>query len=494
VNLNSPEEMETGVFHWRSWVDLTVLLIMAVDLSWVSLWVAAFSRVGAPDGGLAYGRVFAVLGGLLAGSHVLARWAQDHLHRPIPRSIFYGAAVLASLLAALEWLVYAGAPVPVGQMLAAMVRKFAAANLIPPEFWVTLLVLLIWQRGVNLVRYSPLSDVALNRFRLGMFGFLLYSLVFSAIPRHPSEILAVGVFFSAGVLSLGCEQLALVERSPEARRVRISRAWLLTLAAAALLVLLAGVGGGAVLQGKLVLFLIRALWAILSVVVLLLALLALPLILLLVFLGRRFGGAFADAFQTVADVFRVLINLLPEGSADAADRVMRTIEGGKPIYLWGLLFLFLALVVIAVNFRRWLRRLSEEAEIETGDRVHPNIRRGLSETAALLVKRLNPRWAQRKWAEARIRWVYAQLMALCTRLNIPRPAANTPLEFLPVMVHTLPESEEDLRQITRAYLQVRYGEVPETEDEVEQVLSAWQRVDTAGRHEVALRRKRLQEG
>ncbi|MEN6410437.1 MAG: DUF4129 domain-containing protein, partial [Anaerolineaceae bacterium] len=100
----------------------------------------------------------------------------------------------------------------------------------------------------------------------------------------------------------------------------------------------------------------------------------------------------------------------------------------------------------------------------------------------------------RKWAEARIRWVYAQLMALCARLNIPRPAATTPLEFLPVMAHTLPESHEDLRQITQAYLQVRYGEVPETEDAVEQVLSAWRRVDAAGRHEVTQRRKRMQEG
>lgn len=494
MNANYPEAMEDHIFHWRSWLDLTILWVMGMDLAWVALWVASLSRIGAPEHGLSYSRVFAVLGGLLLTSHLLARWAQDHLHQVGVRSVFFGAAVLASVLAAMEWLIYAGAPVSLGSLVTGMAQKFAAANIIPSEFWVTLLVLLIWQRGVTLMHFSPQSGAVLTRFQVGVFGFLLYSLVFSATPRHPAEILALGVFFGAGILALGCSQLAQLERTPDARRVRISRAWLLTLALAAFTVLLVGLGGGIAIQGRLGELLIKILLALIGLVLLLLALVAVPIMLLLVFLGRQFGGAFQEIFAAVADVFRALKFLLPAGSAQTAEKVMQTIERGKPIYLWGTLLAVLALVVAAVNLRRWLRRLSEEAESEAGNVPIPNARRGLREAAALLMERFNPRLTRRRWAAARIRWVYAQLMGLCNRLNIPRPAADTPLEFLPVMERVLPDSGEDLRQMTQAYLQVRYGEVPETDTEVEAVLAAWRRVDAAGRRESALRRKRMQEG
>jgi hypothetical protein len=71
-------------------------------------------------------------------------------------------------------------------------------------------------------------------------------------------------------------------------------------------------------------------------------------------------------------------------------------------------------------------------------------------------------------------------MELSERLGDPRPAAQTPLEFMPTLETTYPGREEDLDDITRAYLRVRYGELPETRQEVDLVEEAWERVRLQG--------------
>ena len=89
--------------------------------------------------------------------------------------------------------------------------------------------------------------------------------------------------------------------------------------------------------------------------------------------------------------------------------------------------------------------------------------------------------ARRILAAARIRRIYAQLMQLSADLGKPRPAAFTPLEYLPSLEKLFPNHPEELRLVTGAYLRVRYGELPETHQEVEQVDVAWKRVREQGR-------------
>jgi hypothetical protein len=90
------------------------------------------------------------------------------------------------------------------------------------------------------------------------------------------------------------------------------------------------------------------------------------------------------------------------------------------------------------------------------------------------------RRAERLRAAARIRNIYAELMALCAELGQPRPEAFTPLEYLPYAVEMFPAQGSDLEHITQAYLRVRYGELPETHQEVQVVETAWQQVSQQG--------------
>jgi hypothetical protein len=89
-------------------------------------------------------------------------------------------------------------------------------------------------------------------------------------------------------------------------------------------------------------------------------------------------------------------------------------------------------------------------------------------------RRLNRK--ERVMAAERIRNIYAQLLDLSEALGHSRPASITPLEFLPELEGQFPGQSVDLRVITLAYIDIRYGELPETQGQLEAVEKAWQRV------------------
>jgi hypothetical protein len=86
-------------------------------------------------------------------------------------------------------------------------------------------------------------------------------------------------------------------------------------------------------------------------------------------------------------------------------------------------------------------------------------------------------------------------MQLSADLGRPRPAAATPLEYLPALEQLFPNHSPELRLLTGTYLRVRYGELPEDRQEVEQVEAAWKRVREQGRvlQEYAKMKKRRGE-
>jgi hypothetical protein len=109
------------------------------------------------------------------------------------------------------------------------------------------------------------------------------------------------------------------------------------------------------------------------------------------------------------------------------------------------------------------------------------LRRSWNRLSERLSDLLSVNSARRFFAAARIRRIYAGLMDLSAKLDHPRPAARTPLEFLPILVDLFPGRVQDLNVITQAYLAVRYGGIPESLEEVEKVEDAWRRVRVVGK-------------
>lgn len=81
----------------------------------------------------------------------------------------------------------------------------------------------------------------------------------------------------------------------------------------------------------------------------------------------------------------------------------------------------------------------------------------------------------------RIRRAYAKLLNISTRLGKPRDRALTPAEFLPQLEELFPGNVPELRLITDAYNQIRYGEIPEDSSLAEQVESRLASVEASAR-------------
>jgi hypothetical protein len=80
------------------------------------------------------------------------------------------------------------------------------------------------------------------------------------------------------------------------------------------------------------------------------------------------------------------------------------------------------------------------------------------------------------------------LLEISAELEMPRLAAQTPLEYLPALEKLYLGQEEDVWTITEAYLQVRYGELPESADAVARVEDAWGRIGELGRRMLDVRK------
>jgi hypothetical protein len=92
------------------------------------------------------------------------------------------------------------------------------------------------------------------------------------------------------------------------------------------------------------------------------------------------------------------------------------------------------------------------------------------------------RWRKRpKLAEESlisIRDLYRNLLRWADKQGIARAPAQTPLEHLELLEHKFPQQQDDLKQITEAYLLTRYGQKPISQEEFDRVKKAWQRYST----------------
>jgi hypothetical protein len=89
--------------------------------------------------------------------------------------------------------------------------------------------------------------------------------------------------------------------------------------------------------------------------------------------------------------------------------------------------------------------------------------------------------ARRVHAAERIRQIYIEMMEMCQSLNIPRPEAATPIEFMPEIQKIFPDYRSEIEVITLAYTRIRYGQLPEQQSEVIVVENAWDKLQWKGR-------------
>ncbi|MCI0520006.1 MAG: DUF4129 domain-containing protein [Chloroflexi bacterium] len=485
----------------RPWRELSFYTLALMEMSWVALWYRVLIAGGVE---VPYWRAYLVLS-FMTLSMYFSAWIADWLNLMMKiRRWIFGALILANLLLGLKNLLYTGEKSSLFALVLRPISAFAdRQSIIPPEFFIMILSLLVCFYGLRLVGRQIEPGAVGDSFRLGITLLLIYGLFIPDFNPDIAPTMFTFLFF--GMTAMASARLAIQGQLRGGQAIPFDRRWLLGLLGSIFLVVGAAVFTVDWMSDRGFLFLSDLLgWT-----VYLLALLFSPLIWAVIqavyWLGEhiRLENFLASLERLIAQ-FSEVVAMLTQG---VTDLLGFSREGGpqrflgwwlaiKPYVLWGALILFIVLTVLAV--RRFVRRDEAEDEQDAeavsgqGDllaMLRNTLRNRLAKMMQDLEGALRLNRARRYLAAARIRRIYAQLMDLSAGLGKPRPASWTPLEFLPRLEETFPALNADLEAITTAYLSVRYGELPETVEEVDAVEHAWKRVSAAGQEQLRAARR-----
>lgn len=412
----------------------------------------------------------------------------------IRRGVILGLIVLCVFLA-LKLLLYETESIQIGELLNRPFRAFNdVRGLIPDEFLVIVIVLIVFWRGLSLAtKYIDPRSVRRN-FYLGLGMFTAFIFI-NTLVTGESPGFMLYLFFISALLALGSARIFTITQLRGGVSNPFDLRWFLGIFVSTLVIVgLAGLIAWFFSERSYIVGGIGTM--ILGVFAVIMLALVSPLIILL----QRIPAAMPNVSGTVDNFIEVLENLRDTFSGIANNLfglinipiLINWILLLKPILLWG--FVIVVAFVILYSISRWLlnERYGDQDELESiiepGDLLklfRQAFRKRLDDLAQAFRGRTRLRPGQRWLAAAKIRRIYARLMDLSRKLGKSRPPAHTPLEFLPVLEDLFPEGKEEVDTITQAYMRIRYGELPETSQEVEMVQSAWEQVNTLGKESLS---------
>lgn len=469
--VNVQMQSDRPVLRLRVWAEVAGLALMLLEMTWITAYYTGFAH-----GRLAWGRVAFVLGMMMLFSHYLARVLNFFRVKIRTRQVIFGVWLLLAIFGSMRVLVFANQTPSLWTLLT---RPFIAIN--EPdggivEFGHLALVTILALRGVALARDRVSSIQALRSFQIGLLAFLAYGFMLSRFGETQAyEALFAFLFFS--VLAMAAARISGVSELRGGKAGRFAADWMAGIVAASLATAGAALLLGILLRGP-VGFLVEQITIIVLVIFgVATMIVTYPLMLLLAWATPFLQGLFANLqLLSVLEELQGMLEGVTEKQSDLLEGLGKALDAGQILGRIGLIILILLAILAALRWRQLLHRETGEEQVSDLKATFRLPRFNLDLGKEL--ERFRPgRWL----AAARIRRIYAELMLLCARLKQPRPAAQTPLEFLPRMKVLFPEQETELETITQAYLGVRYGMLPETPEELQAVDRAWERVKLAGR-------------
>ncbi len=471
-------------------------------MSWVALWSRVFLRSGS---NASYAEMMFVLGGVLLSAYGAA-WIGERMSlRVLFRRGLMAALVILCIVVGLELLLENYGAWTLSELLARPMRTFEdMANLLPVEFVLMVILLLVMWRGVSLVGRHIEPVVVISGFRVGVLMFFAYGLLVPLKDNTP--LAALDIFLFSSMLAMSASRIAVLSHLRGGQAIPFDRQWVggIILAVGCMVGLAVAVAG--IMQGEGFILLSRLVAGVIYVLALLLS----PLVWLMMRLFFWIGEflRFEELFRLLLDIIGRLQTMIENLIAALGGWMSRLDVSGvqkyisylalsKPLVLWGTIIFLVVIILLTVGKHYWRPgNEPDDAELESllnqknlFDLLLDALRRGMDKMRDELEKMAGLRQARRMFAAARIRRIYARLMDLSARLSTPRPDSRTPLEFLPSLKQLFPEMPGELEMITEAYLRVRYGELPEINEEVDKVFLAWRRVSHDGQEQLKARRR-----
>ncbi|MEW6716719.1 MAG: DUF4129 domain-containing protein [Chloroflexota bacterium] len=474
----------------QPWRELSVLSLLIMELSWVVPWYRALTPATYASSPL---RVFLVLGVLWLSTYGLVKGMSYLRLRVQVRRWVLAVWVVIAMFISFRVLLYAHTS---DTFSAWMLRPFRALSdlvtLIPDELLVAVVVLVTCWRGMSLAQERVGPSMVRQSFFLGVIVFIAFIFLNTlATGETPGGLLYLFLF--AGLMAMGTARLASLGRLRGGREMLFNRRWFLGLLLAVLVVIgLAAVAAG-VMVGEEGAGLSQLPVIIGVVVALLVGVVLSPLMFLLLVIAfwvveRMVSVPSMPVLEDVLDQVRGLLEgisnwLARSGVGDLVNHLARYL---KPVLLFSVILLFGLFIVLQIRLRIWRQKGASDEEVESLlsqsnwlELIRLALQRQWQQMLAEWGRVVGASFGSRRLAAARIRRIYIQLMRLASELSYPRPAHQTPLEFLPTLEKLFPRYKMDVGLITQAYIRVRYGELPESQQEVEAVEAAWERVKEA---------------
>lgn len=354
----------------------------------------------------------------------------------------------------------------------------------------TVASLLLWWRGIQLAqRDLGLQSIGFS-FRLGIIAYLwlfLAGLLGVRVDATPYAF----AYFALGLVVLGLARIEEVWSNRIGVRSPFDASWTGLLVGAALLVVTLSLLAARLLSVENIAALLRQLRPAISA----LARLASPLLvalawlleLILTALIRLFGAALGQELQPqdTESLTSWIEELQRLQGSNAPQGLLATI---LQLLKWGFVSLIVvaALAAIALSIGR-IRRGAEDgraAEFDSvweGDSAGQDARNALESRWRRWREELRARLARLRGEEyslATIRQIYASLVKLAAASGLSRQAAETPYEYSARLRLLFPDCDDQIRLITRAYVQAHYGERSFSPRYVRRVREAWVTVRT----------------
>jgi hypothetical protein len=469
-----------------SWQWLAIISFVIMEASWVVPWVQS---TNASIASVRQGTILLTSAGIVLCTTVVMRIAAGlGLNQQIRRALL-GVCLIIGLYAGNTFLISSESFSGLPGLSSQRVTSFADfLNQIPAWFWVSVIVILLWWRGLWLSKERLGPMLVFDYFRVGIIMFGLFSLVGFLVPlaKAINPTIMIFTFLCFGLISLISSRVSIMGVLRGGGRSPFDRRWLLAVGISTLCFVLVAYGIATITTGQAAIF-----FGLIGGFLLLVGILLASPILLLVYLFTPAIERTSDLLPTPAST----PDFLPLDGATAGELnssgSFLLIEQSQILSpeLRGLLLLLGMLIVIIflIWSVRWITSQNKaekdgferEFLLENKDLlkvVREKFQNRLKTTSDSMRGNRRLSADERQRAAEHIRVIYSNLLELTHDLGFPRQVSVTPLEYQSELKYIFAENEIDLELITRAYLAVRYGEMPETENDIRMVNEAWLKI------------------
>jgi len=403
----------------------------------------------------------------IAAATALVRAADAWSAPVLPKILLSLAGLLITIVIGLSAVLHPG--VPVGEVFSDLSAHIARAEVVAiAEITLVGLSVLAWWLGLRNARRWFTIDSMQATLRAGVVVWLLFA-VFNTLPTADAAAPFIAGYFAFALVALALARSQDLMAQRLASRSPFGAHWFLATSLMALLL----IGASLVVWAGIVPPLVHLTWDTLTGVARLIMVFGIVIIALLGGVVNRTGqGAPAPGSEPLFQLSEELLSELRKVDLAQAAQVIQVIVGIVVIVVVARLLVELARRRERLHSQRHhlLESEDEEAHISPSE---------IGSRAGHWLQRLARRVQQgpARWLAARtIRRIYAQTAALATACGAPRPACDTPYEYLPTLTRLFPGVEPELEMITGAYVRAHYGELPDTPERLAEVRNAFRRV------------------